>query len=244
MLSVIICEDDNKQLQRMIEVVKNYILIEELDMKLVLATDNPDEVLEHVHANPKESRLYFFDVDLNHELSGLTLASEIRKLDDIGKIVFVTTHGELSYLTFTYKVEAMDYIIKDNKEEVERRIRECMDLSVERYLMDKNTKAKRFKVKVGDTIRSIPYDEIMFFESSTSSHRVVLHMKNRQLEFYGSIRELEEKDECLYRCHKSFVVNKNNIQSVNQTERIAEMTNGEEVLISVRGLRKLKNLDD
>ncbi|MGH2251757.1 response regulator, partial [Enterococcus faecalis] len=109
-------------------------------------------------------RLYFFDVDLQHELSGIALAYEIRKIDNIGKIIFVTTHSEMSYLTFTYKIEAMDYIIKDIPEEIDRRVRECIKVAHERYLSDiVSNKVKFFKVKVGDTIRSIPYDEIMFF---------------------------------------------------------------------------------
>lgn len=243
MLHVIICEDDSRQLQRMEDIILRYIMIEELDMELAIATENPDKVLDYVQKNPNQQRLYFFDVDLQHEISGLTLAAEIRKFDDTGKIVFVTTHGELSYLTFTYKVEAMDYIIKNSQKEVERRVRECIDLAIQRYLMDKESFGKRFKVKVADTIRSIPYEDIMFFESSPSPHRVILHMKNRQIEFYGSIRDLEEKDSCLYRCHKSYVVNRNNILKINQTERVAEMINGEEVLISVRAMRSLKKMD-
>lgn len=243
MLSIIICEDDSKQLQRMEQVINNYIMIEELDAELVLATKDPDEVLTYVNASQGQTRLYLLDVDLKHELSGLTLAAEIRKVDDVGKIVFVTTHGELSYLTFTYKVEAMDYIIKSQSEEVERRVRECIDLAISRYLMDGDGKNSKFKVKLGDTIRSIPYEEIMFFESGISPHKVVLHTQSRQLEFYGSIRELEDKDECLYRCHKSFVVNVNNIKQINKAERIIEMVNGEEVLLSIRAMRKLKKID-
>ncbi|EOH8714631.1 response regulator, partial [Enterococcus faecalis] len=110
MLSVIICEDNPKQRKRIETIIKNYIMIEDLDMELTLSTDDPQQVLEHVKDDPKQVRLYFFDVDLQHELSGIALAYEIRKIDNIGKIIFVTTHSEMSYLTFTYKIEAMDYI--------------------------------------------------------------------------------------------------------------------------------------
>ncbi|WP_241960035.1 PfkB family carbohydrate kinase, partial [Staphylococcus gallinarum] len=41
------------------------------------------------------------------------LASEIRKHDPVGNIIFVTSHSELTYLTFVYKVAAMDFIFKD-----------------------------------------------------------------------------------------------------------------------------------
>ena len=79
----------------------------------------------------------------------------------------------------------------------------------------------------------------MFFESSTVPHKLILHTDTRELEFYGSIRDLEANDECLYRCHKSFVVNKNNIKSINKNLREIEMMNDEIVLVSVRAMRGL-----
>lgn len=241
MISVVVCEDDTKQLNRMVEVIEKYIMIEELDMKISIATNDPEAVLEYIAKNPNEMRVYFLDVDLNHKFSGLSLASEIRKSDYSGKIVFVTTHGELSYLTFTYKVEAMDYILKDVQDEVERRIRECINLAIKHFTMEANNQSKIFKIKVGERIRSIPYEEILFFESGLRPHRITLHTKHRQLEFYDSIKNLEEKNSCLFRCHQSFVVNKNNIKSINKSTHMIEMVNGEELPLSIRAIRKLKS---
>lgn len=161
-ISVIICEDDWRQRQTIEMYVKNYIMMESLDMELAFSTGNPLEVIEFVKSNPKIIGLYFLDVDLQHEMSGLTLAAEIRKYDDLGKIVFVTTHGELSYLTFTYKVEAMDYIIKDNKDDLQRKICENIQLAHERVTNERGNQKRLFKLKDGDTIRSVDMGEIIF----------------------------------------------------------------------------------
>ncbi|NLM67951.1 MAG: response regulator transcription factor [Enterococcus sp.] len=240
MLSIIICEDDSKQLQRMEQVITNYVMIEDLDAQLVLATKNPEEVLEYVTSNSVGPRLYFLDVDLQHELTGITLASEIRKVDDIGKIVFVTTHGELSYLTFTYKVEAMDYILKERAEDVEHRIRECIDLAIKRYLSEGSKETRKFTLTLGDSIRTFPLNDILFFESGLSPHKIVLHTKNRQIDFYGSIKNLENIEDGLFRCHKSFVVNINKVKEVNKTNRILILENDIEIPIAVRAMKRLK----
>jgi two-component system response regulator AgrA len=239
MLPIFICEDDPRQRQQLELNIRNYLITEDLDMNLVLSTDNPETLLEYLRENSEITGLYFLDVDLNHTMSGIALASKIRDFDDAGKIVFVTTHGELSYLTFTYKVEAMDYIIKDKPEEINRRVRECIDVTYKRYISDHHSRKMRFKIKVGDRIRSINYDDVMFFETSIVPHKIILHMANGQLEFYGSIKDLEEQHECLYRCHKSFVVNKNNIKSIDRSKREIEMINDETVMVSVRALRGL-----
>lgn len=233
MLSIIICEDDWRQRQTIETYVKNYIMMESLDMELAFSTGNPLEVLEFVKSNPKMTGLYFFDVDLQHEMSGLTLAAEIRKYDDLGKIVFVTTHGELSYLTFTYKIEAMDYIIKDNKDDLQQRICESIQLAHERVTND------RGKLKDGDTVRSIDIADIIFFESSATSHKIILHLENGEIEFYGALKEIEEQCDSFYRCHKSYLINRNHISKIIKSERIVEMSNGETCFVSVRAMKNL-----
>ena len=239
MLSVFICEDIKSQRSQLEKYISNYIMMEELDMELVLSTDNPYGILEYLKSNTNTKGLYFLDVDLKSDITGIGLASEIRELDVLGKIVFVTTHGELTYLTFVYKVEAMDYIIKDTPENICKRVQECLDVANKRHLSDQNSEKKLFKIKTGSSIRGIDYSDIMFFESGSAPHKVILHMHNSQIEFYHTINELENIGDEFYRCHKSFVVNKNNIQNINKSEKIIEMVNGECCLISSRAMKGL-----
>ena len=65
-----------------------------------------------------EVGIYFLDIDLKTDMTGLTLAQEIRKYDPRGFIIFITTHSEMSYMTFIYKLEALDFILKDDPEEL------------------------------------------------------------------------------------------------------------------------------
>ncbi len=125
MLNIMICEDNIEQLIKIKRYIKDIIMIENFDMEIVLATSKPEDIISHLKKN-KISGLYFLDVDLNSNINGIKLAEIIREYDPRGFIVFVTTHAEMSYLTFIYKVEAMDYIIKDTIENVKQRIHECI----------------------------------------------------------------------------------------------------------------------
>ena len=58
------------------------------------------------------------------------MAEKIRDIDSLGYIIFITTHSELTYLTFKYRVEAMDFILKDNVNEIDFRINECLTTKV------------------------------------------------------------------------------------------------------------------
>ncbi len=58
-MKIFICEDDPKQRENMVTIIKNYIMIEEKPMEIALATDNPYEVLEQAK-NMNGHRLLLF----------------------------------------------------------------------------------------------------------------------------------------------------------------------------------------
>ncbi|WP_260484812.1 response regulator [Listeria booriae] len=153
MIEVFICEDEDNQRAEIVKYVESYIMIEEFDMQLALATGDPEELLSYVQLSGEGMGLYFLDVDLKHaHLDGLSLAQQIREYDPRGFIVFITTHAELSYLTFTYKVEAMDYIIKDDFDKVRNRIFDCLKSVEERVSRERKDVGKFFTFRSGEKV--------------------------------------------------------------------------------------------
>ena len=116
MLKVYICEDIEVQRNRMTKIVENMIYIENFDMEIEVVTNDPHEILSVVQ-EIDEVGIYFLDIDLQTDMDGLELAKEIRKYDPRGFIIFVTTHSEMSFMTFVYKLEAMDFILKDEEDD-------------------------------------------------------------------------------------------------------------------------------
>lgn len=239
MLSVIVCEDNEEQRKRITNFIEDSIMIENLDMEIALSAEDPAEIIEYLKNN-EVSGLYFLDVDLQSDMNGIKLAEAIREYDPRGFIVFVTTHAEMSYLTFIYKVEAMDYIIKDNYETIKERIHQCILNAHKKYSSKATELQKNFTIKVEDKIISIEYNKILFFETSNVIHKVVLHAIDRQIEFYSKMKEIEEKlDSRFYRCHRSFLVNKDNIKEIDKNNRVIHMVNGQECLVATRLLKGL-----
>jgi len=193
-------------------------------------------VLDYLRTHRIQSGLYFLDVDLQSDLHGFELASEIRKLDISATIVFITAFAKRAHEVFQYKVEAMDYIIKtDAAEEVARRIVECIQLAYSRYLKGKHSGRKFYPVKTGEHVFNIPYEDILFFETSTElRNKVLLHRKNGSTEFYGTISDIEKLGPPFFRCHHFFVVNVKNVKHVDKAKREAEMIDGETVPVAVR----------
>lgn len=240
MLNIYVCEDIEVQRNKIQKIIENIVLMEDLDMELSCVSDNPHTILEKVKETEAVG-IYFLDIDLGADMTGLTLAQEIRKYDPRGFIIFVTTHSEMSYMTFIYKLEALDFILKDDSEELERRVYECILKANQRFASANNKVQANFSVKVNEKVFTVDYNEILFFETSMNVHKIILHCKNRQMEFLGKIKDIEkEVDERFYRCHRSFLVNKDNIKEIDFQNRVIYMVNGDECLISSRMMKGLK----
>lgn len=239
MLKIFVCEDRAEHRERITKIIENVLLIENLDIKLELSTDNPYEIIKRVE-EINERGIYFFDVDLNTDINGIQLAERVRELDSRGFIIFVTTHAEMSLLTFTYRIEAMDYIIKDNPSEVRNRVHQCILKANKRHIAENKENSKVFIIKSEDKIINVEYKNILFIETSYTIHKVKLHAINRQVEFYAKMKDIEAMlDDTFVRCHNSFIVNKSNIREIDKSNRIIYMINGQSCLCSTRGIKLL-----
>lgn len=163
-MNIFICEDNESQREKIKNIILDTIMIENLDMEIVLDTANPKELLEIIKEYSKNN-IYFLDVDLRHAINGIQLAEKIRDKDPRGFIVFITTHAEMSYLTFLYKVEAIDYIVKDNYKNIRRRVYDSLMNINKKYSTLNNSVSKTIAVKNGEKIYNLELDSILFFET-------------------------------------------------------------------------------
>ena len=162
MIDVYICEDNQKQLNLLKKYISNSIMIEGLDMKIALATSDPHDLLKEI-LTAENIGLFFLDIDLKSDVNGLTLAQRIRQVQPRCFIIFITSHSEMSFLTFQYKVEALDIIIKDTPQHINSKIHECL-LDVEnKYTSLSNAINRTFIINQNDRCITIDYSDIIFF---------------------------------------------------------------------------------
>ena len=239
MLDIFVCEDNAAQRRTVVNIIQNIVLIEELDMQLTLDTGDPYMLLRKIKTS-QNTGIYFLDIDLNSSMNGMKLAQQIRLHDPRGFIIFITAHSELSYMTFQYRVEAMDFVLKDNPAEVKVKLRECLLNAMERHTLQTNKTHKVYTLEVGGRKINVDYEDILFFETSSNIHKVILHAKDRQIEFPSALKELASVlDGNFVRCHRAFLVNKNNIKEVDTKNRIIHFANGETCLMSTRMMKEL-----
>lgn len=239
MLPIFICENDIMQREYIEDIIKKYILIEDYDMEIVISTENPYDILDYLDNHRDVRGIYFLDIDLGQDIDGMQLGEMIRKKDIYSRIVFVTTHSELMSLTFQYKIEAMDYIVKDDPQVIQQKVRECLQ-RVHEYHTSKNINEEdRIKLKINNQIRVFQLKDIMFFETSDKSHKVSMHLTNSHVDLNTSLNDVETLSDAFVRVHKSYVVNKDNVVTIDQKNRELIMTNREPCMVSVRKIKLL-----
>ena len=240
MLDVYVCEDVLEERKIIVNYIESAILMWEYDMKVILATSRAQEVVECIKKS-KNIGIYFLDINLEYGKSGLVLAEEIREYDPRGFIVFITAHSEMALMTFQYKVEAMDFILKDQAEHVQRRINECLENANKKYINNRRGEEKTVTVTKGGKKLTLRQDDIIFFETSVNEHKLFVHTFNKSIEFFGKMKDLENQvGEDFVRCHRAYLVNKKNIKEVDYIKKVIIMKNGAECPISFRMLRLVK----
>ena len=244
MLKVFICEDNPEHHKRIEKCVADHIMIEDLDMRIVVSARDPAEIISYIEKNPSTG-LYFLDVDLNSSINGIRLAEIIRRMDPRGYIIFITVHADDMQLTFKYKVEALDYIIKGDFDEIENRIRECIANVYEKYTSkaDKN----KFVFKITDNrVIALDTDKILFFETvKTAPRKIGVYSADSRYEFYAKLDDVEKSlGENFIRCHRSYIVNINNIETLNLSANKVLMKDGSHCFMSVRSGKILRKALD
>lgn len=239
-LPIYICEDNLEQRKNIENIVKNYIATTCYPFQIELSTDSPIKLLQYLTQYPTKKGLYLLDVNLQHEINGVVLASKIRTMDSLGCIVFITAHDEMAHLTFRYRVNALDYIVKD-KDDITTKIKECLDLTYSYYINSTQEK-DFFQIGSGDYIRMVPVEEIMFFETHQKSHFLTLYLENGRLDFRGTLSQIEESHPNFYRSHTAYVVNIKNIRYINKSDQTIAMSNGQIAYISRNKRKELLTL--
>src|SRR5690606_6626281 len=144
-------------------------------------------------------------------------------------------------LTFTYKLAALDFIVKDTPDQIASQVVNVLQVAFEKYKqLGEVNQTAMIQIKIGERIKNIKLQDIYYIETSTKSHKLELYEKNGYYEFYGKLLDFEELDESFYRCHKSFLINLQHVKELNTKDRTVIMSNGAVCSISFRLLQELK----
>lgn len=244
MIHIYLCEDDKNQLNRWIDIIEKYLLMNSTESSLFCAVSKPEELLTK-RKRSDAIGLYFLDIDLQAEKNGIELAQEIRKYDPRGYIVFVTTHSEMAILTFRYKVEAMDFIVKDVPETLPEQICACIQNAENNYKTQLDTSSSLLSVKIDKTSLVLDQNDIIAITTAEDYHKIIIHTKNGIRQIAGSLKELNASlNSSFCQCSRSAIVNVKHVIKYSREEGQITMDNKEVFPVSIRMMSKVRKALD
>lgn len=235
MMKIFICEYEKQQLYNLID---KYLYFRNYDMKIETISMDFNNILDYIKKNNVET-LYFIDISLNSRINSIELVSQIKKYDPSGKIIFIIDHTEVSYIN---KFKGLEYISKEDKEQFIFKVINYIEIGYKIHIKKRRSDKNSFVIKSNGQHIKIFNNDVNFIESSHVAHKLIIHTSNKVIEFYGTIKDLDKKSKNFFRCHKSYIVNINNIDFINTKSREIIMKNGQICYASIRYIKKLLEL--
>jgi two-component system response regulator AgrA len=226
------------------KVIKGIIEKHSIEARRVEIFGKPEQLLASV-TEKGSHQLFFLDIEIkDNDKKGLEIGRQLRQLDPNAIIVFVTTHTEFMPLSFRYQVMAWDYIDKERLDQVFNQQVEKSILHVHQ-LNGQSLSEQSFYYNSKFAQVQIPFNDILYIETSPHSHRVILYTVDERMEFTASLSEIMKQEQRLFQCHRSFLVNLHNVVKVDKTTRIAYFSNGYHCFIARNKLNNLlKTIDN
>lgn len=159
-------------------------------------------------------------------MDGMALARRLRSLppDRQPLIIFVT--GYESYVYQAFDVEAFQYLVKPVDE---GRFADVFRRAAEKLSLLEKQRRRTLLVQYAGASRVIPLENIRYVESR--GHKLLLHLKEGTVEYYGKIGELEQELGGQFaRIHKGYLVNLRHVEEYARGQ--VTLTDGEKLVIS------------
>lgn len=241
MAEIYLCDDEPVWIEQMEQAVSDFIVSSDWALSIVCRATEPGALLDCLSQYNTSGGIYFLDIDLKSETNGITLGAKIRRLDPDAVLIFVTTHDELVMDTFRLKLQATDYILKDNGS-LRTQISETLRIVESRHDHSASRpSSSRIRLYTEGSYHYIFKDDIYFVESQTNMHKLLVHLRSKTFTLSMPLKEIAEQlgDDFIF-CRRGCLVSLLHMDSIDRKSREIILDNNERCSYSHRAIRLIK----
>ena len=201
MLNFVICDDNSHTIDNLKSMLEKSFMKYDLDWNIVFTSTKADELLNYVAENKCD--VIILDINLHSKLNGLDIADKIREYNRESYLIFTTAYHE--YILSAYQYKTFDYLCKPITTE-------RLNITINNLIKDVTKTPKKF-IRLDNKNTIIDESEVEYIKRD--GMKLIFHTNYRDYEIYSSFMKIKDKlPDNFIRCHKSFIVNVNNITKI------------------------------
>lgn len=206
MLRIAICDKDKRQQAQLLDYVAKDVDID--DDYTTECFDNVEIVKQRIESGDFQFDLLFLEVDKDGN-GGFQLADYLRSRKVDVDVIFIAETA--NFVTEAFRLRAFNYIVKPIDYPK-------FQYEMKQYLQEKKHYQKEYlSVSIQGKEQMLPLNTILYFTSNARKIGAFFSNGNPEIWFYGKLDELEANLEKYnyVRCHQSFLVSGNKIESID-----------------------------
>lgn len=245
-MNIYICEDNIQERNWLQTEVAHVLEAEASSLQLKKDFWQPEVILKNIIIETGP-HLYFLDIDVPVEPNGLTFAQQIRELDPLGSIIFITLKNSTVKNTLNYLVEPLGFL---NKHEFEQQNKFRKKLQLLIQLVLKKSEALNHYTQPADLLSieehgkkiNIHKKEIVLIEKDFGKKKITLHTSQRSYQLNRFLKGLKEElpEVFFYKRFQSYIFNLNYIEQIDYRKGEITFKTGKQIFLSRSSLKQLK----
>ena len=230
MVNVIICDDNIKDKNNILEIVNSFMIKNKIEYKTHVYDDYNkrfDEIIER----KIPFKIYLLDIETPSG-SGIDVARKIRQKDVDSVIIFLTVHEELGNIILKNDLMFLSFINKfDNlKYRLNKSLKKALEL-----LKHKNI----IKFIDRNVVYTINVDDILYLTKESFERKTIIKTDYIEFKVNKTLTELVEMlDDRFNQTHRSCFINSDRKVKIDKAKRIITFDNGETIDLLSDSYRK------
>lgn len=250
---IFICDDDPNSIMQISKILGAAEIIlsdddtqeNKVEFKIILSSSY-DDANKSLKKEKISGGIYFLDIELGKDKNtnnGFDLAESIEKQDERAQIIFITTHSDMSLVSFERRLGPIDYIVKtSNIDKLRERIVKTVEIAIHKLHEFNYMKKMTFSYKIGRIVKNINIDDVVYITTTFTPHKLLLIKTSGESQFLGSINEYAQENPMLEKISQSCLANPKNIKSIDLHDRLVSFVNGKVESFSESNISKMKKL--
>lgn len=230
MFNVIMCDDNKRDLQKVYNVVTNYMDNHDYKYEKYIFNDYDDSFMDIVNKKIP-FKIYILDIETKSR-SGIDVAREIRKKDVDSAIVFLTGHNDLGLEVLNEDIPFTAFINKFVN--CENRLKKCL-----KNIIRKVSRNRILKIQDGCSLYTINIDSIIYITKDSYERKTIIVTDSEEFRLNKSLNFIKELlDDNFVQTHRACIINRNRTVKIDFANKLILFDNQNKIDLISNKYRK------